>query len=129
MRKIEAQMIGRDERASLLHVRAENIAQCGIDQMRGGVVAHVAGAAFGVGDGGEAVADMQIFFGDDAMRDHAGDGIIGAANFGEFERSGIVVETAGVGDLTAGFGVDGGAVKDNFGFGAGLDFVYRRLLW
>ena len=72
VREIEAQMIGRDERAGLLHVRAENVAQRGVHQVRGGVVAHVARAALGIGDGGDAVADVQIFFGDDAVRDQSG---------------------------------------------------------
>ena len=129
VRKIEAQMIGRDERAGLLHVRAENIAQRGVHQVRGRVVAHVARAALGIGDGGDAVADVQIFFRDDAVRDQSGDRIVRAAHFGDFERFGIVVEAAGVGDLAAGFGVDGGAVEDDFGFRALLDFVHRALLW
>ena len=69
VREIEAQAVGRDERAGLLHVRAENVAQRGVHQVRGGVVAHVARAALGIGDGGDAIADVQIFFGDDAVRD------------------------------------------------------------
>ena len=92
--------------------------------MRGGVVAHVAHAAFGIGDGGDAIADMEILFRDDAMGDQASNRIIRTANLGELERFGIVVERAGVGDLAAGFGVDRGAVQDDFGLGSGLDFVY-----
>ena len=42
VRKVEAQMIGRDERAGLLHVRAEDVAQRGVHQVRRRVVAHVA---------------------------------------------------------------------------------------
>src|SRR6185437_4531779 len=103
-------MVGRDERAGLLHVRPENIAQRGVHQVRGGVVAHVARAAFGIGDRGDAISNVQIFFGDDAVGDESGDGIVGAFYFGDFESFGIVVEAADVGDLAAGFGVDGGAV-------------------
>ena len=116
MREIEAQVIGRDERAGLFHVRAENIAQRGVHQVRGGVVAHVARAALGIGDGGDAIAHVQIFLGDDAVRDESGDRIIRAAHFGDFERFGIVVEAAGVGDLAARFGIDGSAVENDFGF-------------
>ena len=65
-------MIGRDERAGLLHVRAERVAQRGVEQVRRSVIAHVARAALGVGDGGNAVAYAQILFGDDAVRDQAG---------------------------------------------------------
>ena len=118
VREIEAQVVGRDERAGLLHVRAENIAQRGVHQVRRGVVAHVARAARGVGDGGDAVAHVQVFFGHDAMRDQPADRIIRAAHFGDFERFRVVVEAAGVGHLAAGFGIDRGAVEDDFGFGA-----------
>ena len=37
--EVEAQAIGRDERSRLLHVRAEHLAQRGMEQVRGGVVA------------------------------------------------------------------------------------------
>ena len=47
VREVEAQVVGRDERAGLLHVRAEDIAQRGVHQVRRGVVAHVARAAYG----------------------------------------------------------------------------------
>ena len=127
MRKIEAQVIGRDERAGLLHVRAENVAQGGVHQVRRGVVAHVARAANGIGHGGDAIADVEIFFRDDSVRDEAADRIVGAFHFGELERHVVVVERAGVGHLAAGFGVDGGAVENDFGFVARLDFVYLAL--
>ena len=92
VREIEAQMIGRDERAGLLHVRAENVAQRGVHQVRRGVVAHVARAANGIGHGGDAIADVEIFFRDDSVRDEAADGIVGASHFGELERHVVVVE-------------------------------------
>ena len=37
--EVEAQPIGRDERAGLFDVRAEHVAQRGMQQVRGGVVA------------------------------------------------------------------------------------------
>ena len=101
MRKIEAQMVGSDERAGLFYVRAENIAQRGVHQMRGGVVAHVARAALGIGDGSDAITDMEVFFGDDAMSDESGDRVVGASYFGDFQGFGVVVEAASVGDLAA----------------------------
>ena len=115
VREIEAQVVGRDERAGLLYVRAEDIAQSGVHQVRGGVVAHVARAAVRVGHGGHAVAHVQIFLCHDAMRDQAADGVVRAAHFGHFERAGIIVEAADIGDLAAGFGVDCGAVENDFG--------------
>ncbi len=40
MRKVEAQAIGIHDAAGLLDVRAEHFAQRGVEQVRGGVVAH-----------------------------------------------------------------------------------------
>ena len=40
MREIEAQAAGLDHAAGLLDVRAEHLAQRGVQQMRGGVIAH-----------------------------------------------------------------------------------------
>ena len=113
-------MVGGDERAGLFYVRAENISERCIHQVRGGVVAHVARAAFGIGNGGDAIADLQIFFRDDAVGDESGDRVVGAFYFGDFEGFGIVVETADVCDLSAGFGIDGGAVEDDFGLSSFL---------
>ena len=39
VREVEAQPIRRDERAGLAHVRAQPLAQRGVQQVRGGVVA------------------------------------------------------------------------------------------
>ncbi len=75
--------------------------------------------------GCDAIAYVQVFFRDDAVRDEAGDGIVRAFHFGDFERARFVVEAARVGYLPAGFGVDGGAVEDDFRFRTALDFVYR----
>ena len=40
MRKVEAQAIGIDDAAGLLDVRSEHFAERGVQQMRGGVIAH-----------------------------------------------------------------------------------------
>jgi len=78
--------------------------------------------------GGNPVAHVQVFFCDDAMRDESRDRIICAFHFGDFERFGIVVKSAGVGDLTSGFGVNRSAVENDFSFFALRNFVYRALL-
>ena len=46
--EVESQPIGRDERAGLLHVRPEHLAQRGVQQVRGGVIAADRIAARGV---------------------------------------------------------------------------------
>ena len=51
MREIKAQMIGRHQRPRLLHMLAQNFAQPGLQQVRGGVIAHGGLADFGVDHG------------------------------------------------------------------------------
>ncbi len=121
-------MIGRDQRPSLFHVRAQDIAQSGVQQVRGRVIAHITHAAFGIGDGCDVIAHVQVFFRDDAVRDQSGDGVVRAAHLGNFERARIVVEAAGIGDLPAGFGIDRSAVEHDFGFGPRFDLIHRALL-
>ena len=120
-------MIRCDQRPGLLHVRAQNIAQSGVQQVSGRVVAHIAHAAFGIGDGRHMIADAQVFFGHDSVRDQSGDGVVGAAHFGNFQRAGIIVEPAGIGHLAARFGIDRSAVEHNFCFCPGFEFRSPRL--
>ncbi len=40
MGEVEAQTIGIDDAAGLFDVRAEHFAESGVEQMRGGVIAH-----------------------------------------------------------------------------------------
>ena len=128
MGEIETQAIGRDQRAGLLHVRAENIAQRGVHQVRAGVVALDVRAACGIGDGGDAIANVQGFLRDDAMRDRARRPDSTRRGLRRLRaRFGVVVKCAGVGDLSAGFGIDGGAIENDFGFFARADFVDRAV--
>ena len=55
MRKVKAQPLRRVQRAGLLYVRPENVAQRSVDEMRAGVIADDARAAIGVGYDGQAV--------------------------------------------------------------------------
>ena len=90
VREIEAQPVRRHQRARLLDVRAQNVAQRGVHQVRRRVIALVVLAAGGVGLAGHAIADAQSFLRDDAMRDQSGDRVIGAAHFRQFERSLVI---------------------------------------
>ena len=123
MRKIEAQPVRRDQRAGLLDVRAQDVAQRGVHQVRRRVIALVALAARGVGFAGDAIAHAQRFLRQHAVRDQARDGIVRAAHFGQFQRAFVIPERAGVGDLPAGFGIERRAVEHDFAFGAGGQFV------
>src|SRR5260370_8839118 len=68
MRKVEAHAVGGVERAGLLYVRAENIAQGGLHQVRAGVIPHHASAPFAIGFHGAPIADSPRTFPGDALR-------------------------------------------------------------
>ena len=108
-------------------MRAEDIAQRRMHEVRRGVVALVPFAPRGVGFAGHAIAHAQRLFGHNAMRDQAGDGIIRAAHFRQFQRAFVIPERAGVGDLPAGFRIEGRAVEHDFAFGARGQFVDEPL--
>ncbi len=57
VREVEAQAVGSTERAGLLDVGAEDLAQRGVEQVRAGVVAADGVAAFAVDDGVDVIAD------------------------------------------------------------------------
>src|SRR6202162_3953852 len=96
MREIKTQALGRIERAGLLDVRAQSVAQRRVDEMRSAVIAHDMGATLGVAYRGAAVADVKVFFGGDAMSHQAGNGIERATYVGEPLGAGVVVEAASV---------------------------------
>ena len=123
MREIEAQPVRRHQRTRLLHVRAQNVAQRRVHQVRRRVVALVALAPRGVGFRRHAIAHAQRLFGDHAMRDQSGDGIIRAAHLGQLQRVLVIPERADVGDLSAGFGIERRAVQHDFAFRARRQFV------
>ena len=118
MRKIESQACRLDERSGLLDVRAENVAQRGVHQVRRRVIALDVLAPRAVGVARDAVAHGKFFFRDNAVRDQSGNGIIRAAHFGKLHRVFVVPERADVGNLSARFGVEHRAVEDDFAFRA-----------
>src|SRR5262249_15216963 len=101
MGKVETQAIWSIQRTGLLDVCAKNVAERGVDQVRAGVIAHDAIAAFGIGDDGDAIADAESFLCGDFMCDQSCDGIKRAGHFREELRFGIVVERPSVADLSA----------------------------
>ena len=58
--EVEAQAVGIDQRAGLLDVRAQNLAQRGVEQVRAGVVAADGVAALAIDDGVDVVADGEV---------------------------------------------------------------------
>ena len=110
---------GIDQRARLLDVLAQHLAQRGVQQVRAGVVAHGGAADFVVDHGVNFVADVDGLLSHDAMRAHALHGIGHALDLGD-ERVVIVgVEPADIAHLSAGLGVKGRVVEHDLAALAG----------
>ncbi len=106
-------------RASLLDVRAEYLAQRGMQQVRAGVVAADCVAALAVDDGVDAVAEGEWLLQHGFVRAHA---LYGSDAADDLGNGGVAVrgsEPARVADLAAGVGVEAGVIEDDFDFIAG----------
>ena len=106
-------------------MRAQNIAQRRIHQVRSGVIANDARAAVGMGHDRNAIADAQRVLRHNFVCDESRDGIKCARYFREQLRFRIVVERARVRHLPAGLGINRRAVEDNFAAFARLQLVDR----
>ena len=76
-REVEAQVVGRHERAGLAGPLADHVAQRPVEQVRAGVVAHRVGAPLGVDVGVDGLADPQPAVERAAMDDQAADRLLG----------------------------------------------------
>src|SRR5690606_4660226 len=123
--EVEAQPVGRDERALLPHVRAEARAQRGVQQVRRRVIAPRGVAQRGVDDGVDAVAGAK-----GRGRPHAVD----ACPAGRHARHGgdgrdyvaLTTEDARVGHLAARLDVERRPVENHVALGAGRQFGDER---
>ena len=123
VREVEAQMRGIDQRARLLHVLAQHIAQRGMQKVRAGVVAHGGAADFVVDHRVHFVADVDGLLGDDAVRAHALHGIGHAFNFGDDGVVVFAVEPADIADLSARIGVERRVIEHDLAALAGLQLL------
>ncbi len=124
VREVEAQVAGIDQRARLLHMRAQHIAQRGVQQVRAGMVAHGRVAHLGVDHGVDLVADVDRLLRRDAMRAHTLHGIGRALDLGDDGVVVVGVEPADVADLSAGIGVEGCLVEHDVAALAGLQLLH-----
>ncbi len=76
-REVEAQVARRHERSGLARRRSHRIADSPVEQMRGRVVAHGAGAPFCVDDGTHGLSDRDVPAEDPPMDDEAADRALG----------------------------------------------------
>ena len=83
MREVEAQMARIDQRACLLHVLAQHLAQRGVQQVRASVVAHGRAAHFVVDHGIDFVADADGLTSNDSVCPDALNGRVATANLSD----------------------------------------------
>ncbi len=114
VREVEAQAVIVHQRSSLLHVRAEHLAQRCMQQVSAGVIAARGVAICGIDHGVDLIADSDRLADDGAVREHS---LHRLESAGHFRDDAVVVggiEPAGVADLTAGVGVEAGLVEHDF---------------
>ncbi len=119
VREVEAQPVRRDQRALLLHVGAQHLAQRGMQQVRGGMVEDGGAAAIAVDLRRQRGADLQAAAAQlaDMAMELAGE----LLRLLDLEQHAVCAQLAQVADLAAGFGVERGAVEQYDRRIAGLD--------
>ena len=78
------------------------------------MIAHHTRAPVGIGNHGDAIAYVQSFFRNDAMRYQPRDRIVRAGNFRQYLRFRVVVKRACVGNLAARLRINRGAIENYF---------------
>ena len=102
--EVEPEAVGLDERALLLHVVAEHLAQRPVQDVGAGVVPADGVAAVGVDGGDRFGADVDGALGDAGdVAMEAGQGVDRVEHLGP---TGVGADLAGVADLAAGLGVE-----------------------
>ena len=108
-------------------MRAQDITQRRMHQVRAAVIAHDASAPLRIGDNRDAIADAERFPGCHTVRHKSRHRVERSGHFCELERARIVVESASIGHLPARFGVNHGAVQHYFTAPAGLQFAHGAI--
>src|SRR5262249_42238860 len=121
VREVEAQAVGRDQRAGLFDVRPQNLAQRRGQPGRRRVIGHGPRAFFGVYMSVDRVAGLQgALFDRNAVNGHARGRRIGVGH----QRTRVFVfEHANVADLSARFGVKRRAIQNDLGLIARYDLT------
>src|SRR5690606_28836706 len=108
--EVEAQALAVDQRALLLDVLAEDLAQRGMQQVGGRVVLRGGLTDTRLDLGTHAGADAQAATGSNAMVQH---GTAGLGGFAHFEAHAGTFQEAAVTDLATGLGIERGLVEDH----------------
>ena len=117
VREVEAQARRLHERAGLVDMGAEHLAQGGVQDVRGGVVAGDAGAGHRVDGGGALVAGI------DGAAEHLavmdGEDLLGIGGAQDLKLEAVGLDEAGVAALAALLSVEGSALKQDVDLVAG----------
>ena len=126
MAEVEAQAVGRHERALLGHVIAEHLAQRLVQQMGRRVVGADGRAALVIDDQLQRLVELQrAVLHRDVMDEEIAELLLGA---GDAHPRALALHHAGIADLAAGFAVERRLVEDHEAGLAGLelrDFLCR----
>src|SRR5437667_2263045 len=123
MRKIKAQMVRRHQRPRLLHMLAQHLAQPGMEQVRGRVIAHGGLPDRRVHHRVHFVAHANRMFGDYLMRAHALHRVVASLHLSHHGVQLIAVKHAAVPNLPARFGIKRRVIKNDFAFLTGLELL------
>src|SRR5882757_1531070 len=120
MRKIESQPIGGHQRALLLDMRAENLPQRGVQQVRGGMIERNGFSTLNIDLRGHSIAYMQFTAFEHPDMGKRCANLLGVAH-GK-PRAGAL-EGARIADLAAAFRIEGRVVEDHLTLLSLLQYV------
>ena len=126
MRKVEAQAVGLHQRAGLVDMVAQDLLQCGIQQMGSAVGTHNSLPAVHIDGSGNGVAHPELT-GEHLAVVHELTALV-LQDVGHFKLSVAGGDDAVVGHLAAHLGIEGSLVQNNDGLHAGHDSL-RQLVF
>ena len=105
-REVEAQVVGRDQRARLACPLPDHVPQRAMEQMRARVVAHGVGASLGVHHGFDRLADTQPAVEHAALDDQAAERLLRVGHAEQLAPATRLTQDAVVTDLAAALGIE-----------------------
>ncbi len=123
VREIKAQMPGINQRTGLLYVLAQDLAQPGMKQMRGCVVAHCGLADVGVDSYSDAIMRDDSALCHYSMGAYTLHGLVAPMHFGKNKIFILAQELSHVPDLPAGICIEWSTIEND------LPFLSREQLW
>ena len=114
-REVEAQVVGRHQRAGLAGPLPDDVAQRAMEQMRARVVAHRVGASVGIDDRLHRLPDPQPAVERPAVDDQPTERLLRVGHREQLAATARLAQDALVADLAAALGVERRLVEDDLG--------------